>query len=222
MKLVNSELGFGIDLLENEVNVIVVESPEILSQMICGLKKQISGEPGQFVLSENDICRIDKFVEIIVDPWAIDFNSKRIKTKLLQLIKEEAEEGLYDKYLETKGMLCQYAENILDKMSYSISYDMNFDTMALVKFLDFKINMQTEKLIDAIIEYIKLLNNLCKIEIVVLVNIKAYLTSEELFFLYKESMYQKIHLILIESVMAEKMDCEKIVIIDADKCIINI
>ena len=85
---------------------------------VCGLKKQISGEPGQFVLSENDICRIDKFVEIIVDPWAIDFNSKRIKTKLLQLIKEETEEGLYDKYLETKGILCQYAENILDKMSY--------------------------------------------------------------------------------------------------------
>lgn len=54
--------------------------------------QKCTGEEGQFVLSDKDVCRIDKMMEIIVDPWTIDFNSKRIKTKLLQLVKEEADE----------------------------------------------------------------------------------------------------------------------------------
>ena len=116
MKLVNALTGLNIELCENQVNVIVIESPEVLTEYISELKRQILGEDGQFVLSDKDICRIDKMVEMIIDPWTIDFNSKRIKTKLLQLVKEEADEYFYDRFIEKKGMICQYAENILDKM----------------------------------------------------------------------------------------------------------
>lgn len=211
-----------MDLCENQVNVIAIESPEVLTEYISELKRQISGQDGQFVLSDKDICRIDKMVEIVIDPWAIDFNSKRIKTKLLQLVKEEADEYFYDKFIETKGMICQYAENLLDKMMYPVSYDMDIDTMSLIKLLDVKIDIQTDKLIDSIIEYIKLLHDLCKIEVVVLVNIKTYLSKKELLYLYQEALYQKVHLILLEAVLTDQIEYEKIVIIDADKCVINI
>lgn len=211
-----------MELCENQVNVIVVESPEVLTEIISEFKRQISGEDGQFVLSDKDICRIDKMMEMVIDPWTIDFNSKRIKTKLLQLVKEEADEFFYDRFIETKGMICQYAENILDKMMYSVSYDMNIDTMSLIKFLDVKVDIQTDKLIDSIIEYIKLLHDLCKVEVVVLVNIKTYLSKTELLYLYQEAQYQKVHLILLEATLTERIEYEKIVIIDADKCVINI
>lgn len=222
MKLVNAITGLSIELCENQVNVIVVESPEVLTTYISEIKRQISGEEGQFVLSDKDVCRIDKMMEIIIDPWIIDFNSKRIKTKLLQLVKEEADEYFYDRFIETKGAICQYAENILDKMMYSVSYDMNIDTMSLIKFLDVRVDIQTDKLIDSLIEYIKLLHDLCKIEVVVLVNIKTYLSQKELLYLYQETLYQKIHLILLEATLTERIDCETIVIIDADKCVIHI
>ena len=101
MKLVNAITGLSIELCENQVNVIAVESPEVLTTYISELKRQISGEEGQFVLSDKDVCRIDKMMEIIVDPWTIDFNSKRIKTKLLQLVKEEADEYFYDRFIVT-------------------------------------------------------------------------------------------------------------------------
>lgn len=211
-----------MDLCENQVNVIAIESPEVLAEYISELKRQISGEDGQFVLSDKDICRIDKMMEIVLDPWTIDFNSKRIKTKLLQLVKEEADEYFYDSFIETKGMICQYAENLLDKMMYSVSYDMNIDTMSLIKFLDVKVDIQTDKLIDSIIEYIKLLHDLCKIEVVVLVNIKTYLSKKELLYLYQEALYQKVHLILLEATLTEQIDYETIVIIDTDRCVINI
>ena len=76
MKLVNAITGLSIELCENQVNVIVVESPEVLTTYISEIKRQISGEEGQFVLSDKDVCRIDKMMEIIIDPWTIDFNSR--------------------------------------------------------------------------------------------------------------------------------------------------
>lgn len=222
MRLVNSLSGLNIDLKENQVNVIVIESPELFTEYVSEIKKQIAGEEGPFILSEKDICKIDKIMELIVDPWSIDFDSKRIKTKLLQLVKEEADEYFYDKFLETKGVLCQYVENVLDKIMYSVSYNMNIDTMAFMKFLDIKIEIQSEKLIDIIIEYIKLLHDLCKIEVIVFANVKTYLTKDEIFYLYQEAQYQKIHLIMLEATLTTRMQCEIITIIDADKCIINI
>ena len=55
-----------MELCENQVNVIAVESPEVLTTYISELKRQISGEEGQFVLSDKDVCRIDKMMEIII------------------------------------------------------------------------------------------------------------------------------------------------------------
>lgn len=222
MKLVNSLSGLKIDLKENQVNVIVIESPELFTEYVSEIKKQIAGEDGQFVLSEKDICEIDKIMELIVDPWSIDFDSKRIKTKLLQLVKEEADEYFYDKFIEAKSIVCQYAENVVDKIMYPVSYDMNIDTMAFMKFLDIKIEIQSEKLIDIIIEYIKLLHDLCKIEVIVFANVKTYLTKDEVFYLYQVAQYQKIHLIMLEATLTTRMQCEIITIIDADKCVINI
>ena len=109
--------------------MIVIESPDILSECISELRRQILGEDGQFVLSDKDICKIDKKMELIVDPWTIDLDSKRIKTKLLQLIKEESDEYFYDQFIETKGRMYQYAENILEKISYPILYNISITTM---------------------------------------------------------------------------------------------
>lgn len=222
MKLVHSLTGLHVDMIENQVNVIVIESPKLFAEYVTEMKRQLNGEEGQFVLSDKEICKLEKMLEMIVDPWAIDFNSKRIKSKLLQVAKEEADEYCYEQFLETKGVLCQYAENVMEKISYPVSYNMDIDSMSLFKFLDIKIEIQSEKLIDTLIEYMKLLYDLCKIEVIVLVNIKTYLTDEEIIYLYQEALYQKIHLIMFEATLTKQNKYEKIVIIDADQCVINI
>lgn len=222
MRLVHSLSGLNIEMQENEINVIVVESAQLMAEYLTDLRKQLNGEDGQFVLSDKDICKIEKILEVIVDPWSIDFNSKRIKSKLLQIVKEEAEEYYYEEFLETKGAVCQYAEKVLDRMMYPVSYGVDIDVLSLFKFLDVKVDVQSERLLDTLMEYMKLLHDLCKIEVIVLVNIKTYLTAEEIQYLYQETIYQKINLILFEASLTTRMECEKITIIDADQCIINI
>ena len=201
----------------NEIHTVMIETTAV--SMTAALLSELTKHKVKVIFCDE---KRNPSSELIPYYGSHDFNSKRIKTKLLQLVKEEADEYFYDIFIETKGAICQYAENILDKMMYSVSYDMNIDTMSLIKFLDVRVDIQTDKLIDSLIEYIKLLHDLCKIEVVVLVNIKTYLSQKELLYLYQETLYQKVHLILLEATLTERIDCETIVIIDADKCVIHI
>ena len=53
------------------------------------------------------------------------------------------------------------------------------------------------------------------------VNIKSFLREEEVKELYKEADYRKVHIILIENTMRDKIINENILIIDKDMCIIK-
>ena len=66
------------------------------------------------------------------------------------------------------------------------------------------------------------MNQVCGIRIFIAVNLKQYLTENQIFELYKLAKYSKIQLVLIEFHMSgEKMECEDIYILDKDKCIIT-
>ena len=54
MKLVYTELEQQLVFQENKVNVLVIERKELFRRMIQELDKQISGEDGGFVLSDNN------------------------------------------------------------------------------------------------------------------------------------------------------------------------
>ena len=83
MKLVYTELEQQLVFQENEVNVLVIERKELFRRMIQELDKQISGEDGGFVLSDNNkTMKIDKEVCLILNPFALDINSRKALTGL--------------------------------------------------------------------------------------------------------------------------------------------
>lgn len=76
--------------------------------------------------------------------------------------------------------------------------------------------------LERVVQYLRILSDLCRIRVVFFLNLKAFLKEKELRELYKEAAYCKIQLVLIESVMRDKMKEEDICIIDRDMCIIRI
>lgn len=57
MRLVSAKYGIDMEIRENMVNVLVVEAPDIFSRVIEELMCQIEGEPGTFILSEQDVIK---------------------------------------------------------------------------------------------------------------------------------------------------------------------
>ena len=53
------------------------------------------------------------------------------------------------------------------------------------------------------------------------VNLKTYLTDDELRELYKEAFYRKMHLLLLENSIESELEEEIVHIVDRDLCVIK-
>ena len=222
MNLIYPEYSLSIQFEENKVFVISAEHPEVYSSILRDIWNQVQGEMGGFILSENEkIKNIAKEMDCIFNPFVIDCNDKRILSKLYQELKENIDNFLIQESVE----LNQYIVNFLDEISkispYALEYGLDLDIIGLLKIYGVKIESIYETLLERIIEYIKVMSQICNIKIFVFVDLKHYLLEEELKQLYEFVFYEKIVLIIIEPVYTRGIEGEKCWTIDKDLCIIE-
>lgn len=223
MKLVHAEYGIEIELKENQISVLVVESPEKLSELIQELYLSKQGGEGKFLLSEADkLLNMGKFLELVVNPFAIDVNEKRIVQKLYQEIESQVQEQLVLETAEIHSRLISYLEEIAGKVTYPVIFDLEQNVLGLMKTYNVRLETESITLLEKLVEYFELLHQLCRIEVIVCVNLKSYLSEAELRQLYEAMFYEKISLILLENTQREKVEGERICIMDRDGCIIDL
>ena len=224
MKLVCASFGLEMELLENYVTVLVVENAGYLTEIVSSLKKQSEGSEGEegiFVLAENyKIEKIDKKLALVIDPFSISINERKIINKLYTKLGEIAPD-----YFEDKAKLTEDAIVLLDKLVLAspfanLVYDLDYNWMELFKGFNVRFEEMAVTLVEKLVEYMHILTNLLGIKVLCLVNIKAYLNKQELIELYKVAFYNKINLVLIEMTEGEVIGEEKVYIIDNDRCLI--
>ncbi|RDU22252.1 type II-A CRISPR-associated protein Csn2 [Anaerosacchariphilus polymeriproducens] len=220
MKLVSSDFSFQLELEESKVNLLIIENPIIFSKIILELLKQSEGNEGRFVLSqEGKVLKIEDNIFCIINPLELDFNQKNIITKLYSRLKEEIINT--ELLLENNSIyadIFQYIQKVIDTISYPLTYKADMEPNALFKLLNVKFEEVQESLVERIIDYIKIMQQILGKKIVVLVNIKAYLSINELEQLYREAAYQKLNLIILESHLSSSLNNEVRYIIDKDLC----
>ena len=108
------------------------------------------------------------------------------------------------------------------KVFYEIDYNIECDVKDLIKIYNLKLNYESSSLLEKLSIYIKLVAMAFNLQILFLVDIRRYLTEYEVLALYKEARYWKIQLVIIESRFVDKLENEKVIIIDRDRCIIEI
>ena len=223
MKLVHAEYGIKIELTENQIPVLVIESPEKFSELIQELYLSKQGGEGKFLLSEADkLLNMGKLLELVVNPFAIDVNEKRIVQKLYQEIESQVQEQLVLETAEIHSKLISYLEEIAGKITYPVAFDLEENVLGLMKTYNLRLETGSITLLEKLVEYFKLLHQLCRIEVIVCANLKSYLSEHELRQLYEAVFYEKISLILLENVQRERVEGERICIMDKDWCIINL
>ena len=91
MKLAYVDLSRPIELDYQKATEWVIESPELFVQYTQMLYQQMEGAEGEFILSENDeILDFSKQAEIILNPFGLDFNDRRIQKKLYSELQKAA------------------------------------------------------------------------------------------------------------------------------------
>lgn len=222
MKLVYPDYRFQIYFEESIVNVLVIENEKEFTHLIREIVQQINGYDGRFVLSEEDkILKVTNTIQCIIDPFNLEINSKKVLDRIYEKSKQDIMDT--DLYLSQENMnliINEFMNRVLEQSDYSLVYQDRFDVKNIFKLVDLKIMKETCNLLEEIIDYLKVNSKLLNYDVFIFVNLKSYLSHEELTLFYKTIAYEKYKILLVENGLKEsnRIECEKCFIIDKDCC----
>ncbi len=210
---------------ENKINVLYLENKAFLVKFIDSLckqfyKKELSLE--LFTLSdENKQLDITRETELIIDPFNLDFNQKKIINSIYENLSKIAQTDEY--YLKTNkltGELINYVNDLMADYNLDLNITDHINIIDLLKIAKVHINNEYDSLLEKLIDFAKIIQEVLNIKILILVNIKNFLTEKELSIFYQEMQRQKIFILLVEHKYDQEktLMCEKNLIVDQDLC----
>ena len=201
MKIVVNFIDNEIEVENNNVFNIEVENKVYFYRLINEFNLISKGviSDNIFFLDEdsNELNLLNK-IDLYIDYFKIEFNSKKIINNLYKILKtninEEDKAKINKYYLRIKSIL---SKSFLD---YNLPLIINdeFDIDTILKLLKVTINSKNN-LLDNLFLLIDINNNFKINELLIFVNLKQYLTLEELNEFYKYSLYSDIKILLIDS-----------------------
>ena len=220
MKLVHSELSGELLKDKTIFTEWIIESPELFARYLQELYGQYAKCEGKFVLSQ-DIKELDisKYVEIITDPFAVDLNGRKIINKLYTELNELSKtEMMYTKTLQLAQHIQEYLLDLESNTNHILQFNSEMDVTGLLKTMDVKIEDYTEKFSERLVCYIKNVIGVLSVKVFVFINLRSYLTDNQMEELIQEITYQEVHALFIEN---QERTCLKggiRYIIDKDGC----
>lgn len=197
IKYLDSPLVFS----ENEIMCLEVGNKNYLYRIMQDIIILKNGEQSEniecFDLENNEI-NISNKINLITNFFEFDFNDKKTITKINKDIQsqtsEETKNIINDLY--RKLVVC-VTENI-NNIDYPVIVNNEYSLEDVIKLLKLKIK-EKDNLLDNILLLIDLESELFCNSLVVLLNVKQYLTTQQIDELYKYAVYNKVNLLLIES-----------------------
>lgn len=224
MRLVYKKLNFEISFSENKSVVCFIENHKEFSVFLQGFVEQLNGDgEGDLLLSDGtDSVDILKKCAIIFNPLCLDCNNKKILSSLFKELSGYSNDFFAEKIAEINSLIINYFDNLQEKSYYPLSFNLEVQPTDLFKIYNVQIAVDnSDSVLEKIIEYLRVNNEICGLTMFVFVNLKSYLSEEELKELYKYCFYAKIFLLLVESHYQPILEDEDGWIIDKDLCIIK-
>lgn len=225
MRLLHKDFCFRLEFEENARTLLVVERPEIFSRMVWELSTDVPEETSGFVLSEKDkVLKKKEHLDCIVNPWVISLNEKKILNRLNEILKKQIQSS--DLLIENNriyALIEKFALQLFQSMDFELTYSDKMDVQSLLKFMDIRFMDSHETLLEKLVDYMKISQELLGFKCFVFVHLLSYLTLYEVEKLYEYIQYQKIHILLLESRQPEELgQFSNVVIIDKDACEITL
>lgn len=212
--------GLDNELVLNDAQIGVIEINDIklYRHILEIINNKVEGIYNNelFILSDKyEEIDFKNNVYLLNDIFNIDINSKKIINKIYNLINSsyDDEEKLIfsNKIQEVKNNLI-YKTN---EFPFTFSINNDISILDMLKLFNFKVDYSTyTTLLEKIELLIDVLVNLNIARILIVPNLKMYLTNDELIYLYKYSLYNNINLLLIERHEENKLKYENCIIID--------
>jgi len=223
MRLLLYDYDIEIELQLDTPFCLCLESPTMYRTVVQELWNQINGEPGSIILSDNGKeLQISKCSELIINPYAITPNEKKLLNKLYQEMVMIAGEELYEATSEINSRIIEYIDTIIDRIPYPIDYEPELDVSSLAKAYKIRFDDSEEDAVSRLLSYCKLVHRVLGIECFIFANLKQIMTANELSSFYRELAYEHLYILDIEGPYSYKLKGERCTIIDNDESRIDL
>lgn len=220
MKLKINGFNNELEIYGDKINVLVIEDTKCFTNIIQILNNKNAGITSNdiFLLDKNDReLKIENEMYIATDLFNIEYNSKKILSKIYDKISKNIE---ISEDTKIQNLLLEIRKNIIteiNELPFEFTMSDNIDIVNMLKLYNLKIDTLAYQNILEKLEFLIDLNATLNIfSILVIPNLKVYLSHEELLELYKYSLYNNIKLLLIEKDINSKTEYEHILLIDKE------
>ena len=220
MKLAHPELNRTIEIEVGNPCEWVIESSEQFSKYTKEVFGQWQGEEGNFVFSIDDkIYPLAKKIELIINPFTIDVNEKRILNKLYVQLNDLAYSEKF--YVQTQEMLqelCRYVFELEQETNYIINTEEYIEPAVIFKALGVKQEVFEDDICEKICRYVKVIGDILGIKLVIFVNLRSFLNDEQIKSIVNDVSYEDVGLLFVESHDKGCIEGMNRYIIDKDLC----
>ena len=222
MKLKINGFENEIQFDDEHINVLTINNSKCFSHIIGILNDKINGIESNeiFLLDEkNQEIKMDKKAYIVLDIFNIDYNSRKVLNKIYDIIAENIEKNQDYEVEKMVMQLRNYIIQEINELPFEFVMKSELEIPEILKLYNLKIDdVNYTSILEKVEILIDIISTLKVTDILIIPNLKLFLSSEELVELYKYSLYNNVKLLLIERNNEEQLKYEKNIIIDENFC----
>lgn len=219
MKIVHPKINSRIEISDQRINVLVIEAPNLLYELLTDIKRQMDNLDGDTVLSIHDEpVSFHKYVELVTDPLAVEMNNRTIIKKVLTAMEKCGQDDVY--YERTQKLMAEIEEYIND-LSLNFDTDIECHDISLqqvLKAAELTVADEYDRLVDKIYAYMELVREFEGDKLFVFVNLSSYIGREQLQEFADTVTGHSFQVLLIDSHDFERLENESRLIVDRDLC----
>lgn len=224
MKLVYYDMSTAFGLKANDVNSIVIESPDRFEKFIIELHASVEEKEDYFALYDDmdDKSELHKTGDIIISPFDLSFDKREVQKKLYcELDETMFNEGLQEEFASIQGEILEMLDKIRGASDYDLEFEDNFDSTALFRLYDMHIANPKGRFDEKLIEYIITMRKLTGKNFFAVANCESFLNPDSYRHLAKCAGYYGICIVFLSNRQIELLKNKNTYIIDMDLCEIH-
>lgn len=219
MKINVSYLENEIEIIPDYVFAIEIENKKYFYRLTHELyniyQGMISNEITLYDDNHQEITGTNK-IKIFINFFDFQLDSKKYINDISKYIEDNISEENKMKLINEYKKITSLYKKALNEIDLPLCINPDFDIENLIKILKIKLEIKNE-ILDNLLLLIDLENALNRKNILFFINLKQYLTNDELLELYKYSIYCQIPIVLIDSqTYGTSLKYEKKLIIDSE------
>lgn len=221
MKLRINGFENELEFDDEHVNLLTIKNAKCFSHILEILNQKVNGlenEEIYFLDEQNEEIKFNKTM-IIFDIFNIEYNSKKILNKIYEIISKNVENS---QEIEIESMIVELRKKIIQEINelpFEFEMKDEIDITEILKLYSLKIDTTNYETVLERIEFIiNLVTTLKLADIIIIPNLKMYLTEEETIELYKYSLYNNVKLLIIERKNEKHLKYENEMQIDENYC----